>query len=106
MGSTQNGAEAQTLVCATDTLAGLQVPIQTLPFRYESTGVETFFTNGLDPDATARRVFCFHRPATLAQWLQQRSTLKGRMREPRAQNRAGLGPAQIRAVENLEASVL
>jgi len=58
------------------------VPIQTLPFRYESTGVETFFTNRLDPDATARRVFCFHRPATLAQWLQQRSTLKGGCASP------------------------
>ena len=35
-----------------------------LPFLYESTGVETFFTNGLEPDARSRRVFAFHRPET------------------------------------------
>ena len=37
-----------------------------LPFLYESTGVETFFTNGLDPEPRSRRVFAFHRPETLA----------------------------------------
>jgi type I restriction enzyme R subunit len=105
MGATLGGVEAQTLAYATDTLPGLQVPIQPLPFRYESTGVETFFTNGLDPDATARRVFSFHRPETLGQWLQARATLKGRLRQAPPLNRAGMWPAQIRAVENLEASI-
>jgi type I restriction enzyme R subunit len=33
-----------------------------------------------------------------------RQTLKGRMREAQALNRAGMWPAQIRAVDNLEAS--
>src|SRR3972149_5989372 len=32
-----------------------------LPFLYESTGVETFFTNGLDPEPRSRRTFAFHR---------------------------------------------
>ncbi len=40
-----------------------------LPFLYESTGVETHFTNGLDPEPRARSVFAFHRPDTLAGWL-------------------------------------
>ena len=39
-----------------------------LPFGYESTGVETRFTCGLDPDSTSRRTFTFHRPETLARW--------------------------------------
>src|SRR4030042_2334317 len=39
-----------------------------LPFLYESTGVETFFTNVLDPDPRSRRVFAFHRPENLAAW--------------------------------------
>jgi len=39
-----------------------------LPFLYESTGTETFFTNGLDPDPRSRRAFAFHRPETLAEW--------------------------------------
>lgn len=36
-----------------------------LPFAYESTGVATHFTNGLDPDPRARSVFAFHRPEHL-----------------------------------------
>ena len=89
-----------------------------LPFRYECNGVETFFSNGLDPEPTARRVFNMHWPETLAQWLnaelQRRAgnseappmaTLKGRIRQAEPLNRAGMWPAQIRAVENLEASV-
>ena len=91
------GVEAQTLAYASETLPGMEVPIRQLPFRYESTGVETFFTNGLDPDAAARRVFNVHRPETLLQWLASRQTLKGRMRQAQPLNRAGMWPAQIRA---------
>lgn len=40
-----------------------------LPFIYQSTGVETRFTNLLDPDPRSRRVFSFHRPETFAEWL-------------------------------------
>src|SRR3990172_105131 len=40
-----------------------------LPFCYQSTGVETRFTSGLDPDARSRNVYSFHRPETLAGWL-------------------------------------
>lgn len=42
-----------------------------LPFVYESTGTETRFTNTLDPDAASREVFTFHRPETLAAWLEE-----------------------------------
>ncbi len=40
-----------------------------LPFAYESTGIETRFTSGLDPEPRSRPVFAFHQPATLADWL-------------------------------------
>jgi type I restriction enzyme, R subunit len=46
-------------------------PLQPLPFLYQSTGVETRFTNGLDPEPRSRRVFAFHRPATLAAWAKE-----------------------------------
>ncbi len=36
-----------------------------LPFAYESTGVVTQFTNGLDPFPRSREVFTFHRPEEL-----------------------------------------
>src|SRR5207247_2319208 len=41
-----------------------------LPFAYESTGVETQFTNQLDPSPKSRNVFAFHRPETLPEWVQ------------------------------------
>ena len=43
--------------------------VRPLPFLYESTGVETRFTNGLDPQPRSRNVFSFHTPETLAEWL-------------------------------------
>lgn len=36
----------------------------------EATGVETHFTQGLDPEPRARAVFAFHRPETLAAFLK------------------------------------
>jgi type I restriction enzyme R subunit len=42
-----------------------------LPFSYQSTGVETRFTNRLDPAPRSRPVFAFHKPETLADILDQ-----------------------------------
>lgn len=42
-----------------------------LPFAYESTGVETQFTNQLDPSPKSRNVFAFHRQETLLEFQQQ-----------------------------------
>src|SRR3989304_9848211 len=42
-----------------------------LPFCYQPTGVETGFTNGFEPDYRSRNVFSFHRPETLAEWLEK-----------------------------------
>jgi type I restriction enzyme, R subunit len=47
-----------------------------LPFCYESTGQETFFTNRLDPEQRGRQVFTFHRPETLLAWVQQEKQLQ------------------------------
>jgi type I restriction enzyme R subunit len=40
-----------------------------LPFCYQSTGIETHFTSGLDPEPRSRDVFSFHRPETLVTWI-------------------------------------
>jgi type I restriction enzyme R subunit len=116
-GVTLTSVEAQTREYADKAPKPLQVPVRPLPFLYESTGVETWFSNGLDPEPRARRVFSFHRPETLRGWLDaeidRRSnkpgapaapTLKGRMRLAPPLDSTGMWPAQIRAVENLEAS--
>lgn len=118
VGETLSQVEAQTRAYAEKAPQPLQVPVRPLPFLYESTGVETWFTNGLDPSPRARGVFSFHQPGTLRGWLEaelaRRSkkpgappapTLQGRMRLAPALNTAGMRPAQSRAVENLEASV-
>ena len=41
-----------------------------LPFSYPSTGIETRFTNGLDPAPRSRPVFAFHKPETLTDFLE------------------------------------
>src|SRR6266436_9294303 len=43
-----------------------------LPFAYESTGVETQFTNQFDPSPKSRNVFAFHRPEALLEYLSGR----------------------------------
>ena len=50
-----------------------------LRFLYESTGVETFFRDELDPHPRSRPVFAFHRPETLAGWCGQFDTLRARL---------------------------
>jgi len=75
-----------------------------LPFLYQSTGVETFFTDVRDPDPRSRRVFAFHRPETLAGLAEQPQTLRARLRAQPPLITTGLWPAQIEAVQNLERS--
>src|SRR5438477_2999316 len=50
-----------------------------LPFAYESTGVETQFTNQLDPSPKSRNVFAFHGPETLLEWLGPEHPLNTRL---------------------------
>jgi type I restriction enzyme R subunit len=68
-GHTLSGVEGQAERYSAGLPATLVAPVNPMPFLYQSTGVETQFTNGLDPDPKARRVFAIHRPETLAEWL-------------------------------------
>ena len=52
-GFTLTGVEAQSEKYSTGLPDGLTAPRRPLPFVYESTGVETQFTNGLDPEPAA-----------------------------------------------------
>ncbi len=133
-GTTLRGVEVQSARYAQGLPASLPAWVRPLPFSYESTGIETHFTQGLDPLPRARAVFAFHRAETLAAFLSVRaepveahpSTGSGRTaEEPRATYRAsaaaptflgrlqslpplkeeGLWPAQIIAIRNLEKSL-
>ena len=94
-----------------------------LPFCYQSTGVETRFTNGLDPDPRSRNVFSFHKPETLLELLTEDvpaealraaerfsiynkpSTFYKRLQEMPPLIEEGLWSAQIKAIKNLEKSL-
>ena len=74
------------------------------PFVYESTGTITRFTDYRDPKPRGRNVFWFHTPETIAEWIKKGSSLSARLQAMPTLDHAGLRPAQIVAVENLELS--
>jgi type I restriction enzyme, R subunit len=109
-GSTLTGVELQTKKYSEGLPDGLPAPIRPLPFCYQSTGVETRFTNASEPDASSRAVFCFHTPETLSRWLTDEvasagSTPKARLRSMPPLPVDGLRPAQITAIHSLEDSL-
>ena len=64
-GHTLTGVEPQSARYAQGLPEGLPHYRLPLPFAYESTGIETQFTNTLEPDHLSREVFTFHRPEEL-----------------------------------------
>jgi type I restriction enzyme R subunit len=118
-GATLSGVEIQSGRYAQGLPDALPAWRRPLPFLYESTGIETRFTNGLDPEPRARNVFAFHRPEMLAEWLRYTNdggvsaniaaspapTFLARLCNMPPLIETGLWPAQITAVRNLEASL-
>ena len=68
-GHTLTGVEVQSGKYGAGLPDNLPRYIRPLPFLYESTGSETRFTNGLDPQPRSRIFFSFHTSDTLAEWL-------------------------------------
>ncbi|MFM2225624.1 MAG: hypothetical protein RJA07_1826 [Bacteroidota bacterium] len=78
---------------------------QPLRFLYESTGVETRFTNTADPNPRAREIFNFHQPETLRNWLKEDTTLRYRLANKIPPlDISGLRDCQITAITNLDKS--
>src|SRR5204862_2805496 len=104
-GDTLTGVEAQAEKYAHGLPVGLPAPFRPLPFLYQSTGIETRFTNTFDPTPRSRPLFHFHKPATLASWLAEPAdtrpnTLRGRLRSLPPLDQKGLWPAQFTAGTN------
>src|SRR6266404_1636471 len=79
-----------------------------LPFAYESTGVETQFTNQLEPSPKSRNVFAFHKPETLLEYLEPEHQLNIRLANLLTSDqmpKTNLWSAQIEAIRNLEKSL-
>jgi type I restriction enzyme R subunit len=124
-GETLTGVEVQSEKYAAGLPANLPAWHRPLPFLYQSTGIETHFTNALDPDPRSRRVFQFHQPATLLAWAQGLSgvavadsavrepqtgyggtaTLLRRLRQMPELDTRGMRDAQITAIRSLERSL-
>ena len=103
-GTTLGGVSEQTekyLRGVPPPLSAYQKP---LPFGYESTGVETFFRDLRDLDSRTRRVFAFHQPETLLQWIRQQQTLRYNLQTLPILKSRGLRDCQIEAIINLEKS--
>lgn len=84
-----------------------------LPFSYEATDREIWFTNELEPDPRSRLVFHFHQPQTLAGWLRaapagvpgpQTDLLRARLRRMPELPPENLRACQYRAITSLEES--
>jgi type I restriction enzyme R subunit len=129
-GATLTGVEVQTRVYTAGLPEHMQAWRLPLPMLYESTGIETRFTNLRDPEPKSRRTFGFHRPETLMEWAKDgadssptprplnavaeksgsyetgRSSLAGRFQLLPAQiDDPHLWPAQRTAIINLEHSL-
>ncbi|MFA5345900.1 MAG: type I restriction-modification enzyme R subunit C-terminal domain-containing protein [Candidatus Omnitrophota bacterium] len=104
-GITLSGVAEQTARYNSSVLDNLPRVDDILPVAYESTGIETFYRNNRDPDARSRRVFAFHSPDTLADWLEQDKSLRQRLRELPPLDPYNLRQCQIEAITNLEKSL-
>ncbi|MCK9417859.1 MAG: DEAD/DEAH box helicase family protein [Nitrospirae bacterium] len=122
-GTTLTGVEIQSDRYKNGLPDSLPAWFRPLPFCYQSTSIETRFTNGFDPEPRSRNVFSFHQPETMAKWLEDGvpatddhaafrspiyggvSTLNSRIRQMPPLIEDGLWPAQIVAIKNLEKSL-
>lgn len=107
-GVTLTSVEEQSAKYLAGVPTGLPAWHNPLPFCYEGTGEETYFTNRLDPQPRGRRVFSFHRPETLLAWTQETveggSSLMQRLQKFPPLTPGNLWPAQFEAITNLEES--
>jgi len=97
-GETLTGVEVQTERCSEGLPKEIPAHRRPLPFLYQSTGVETRFTNRLDPAPRSRPVFHIHRPEMLGGWLADAPLNLRRQLQGLPQIDAkSLWPAQLRA---------
>ena len=73
-------------------------------FAYESTGIETQFTDFRDPNYRSRQVFTFHRPELLEEQIKENKTLRARLKEIPKLDFENLWKCQVDAITNLETS--
>lgn len=106
------GVEPQSAKYAAGLPKNLSALVSPLPFLYESTGDETMFTDGFDPDPRSRPVVTFHRPETLARWMRHwvddadGGSLRARLQRLGPVGPEGLRRIQVEAINRVEASMI
>lgn len=116
LGTPLSGVEWQSAMYADGLPADVRLAARThqrrLPFVFESSGVETHFTNGFDPAPRARLIINVPRPETLARLLRdavgdpENPTWRAKVRHLPGLDTAPLRPAQIEAVNGVENSLI
>jgi type I restriction enzyme, R subunit len=104
-GHTLTGVETQSGKYLDGLPKGLPCHRTPLPFSYESTSETTRFTSHLDPNPRSREVFAFHRPEELLRVVGLDAQLRARLAAMPELNAAGMWPAQVETVRNLERSL-
>lgn len=102
---TLSGVADQTAKYLSSLPEKLPVVNEPVPFAYESTGVETYFRDERDPEPCSRRIFAFHKPETLLEYLNQKDTLRTRLKNLPPLMTQGLRNCQTEAITNLEISL-
>lgn len=106
------GVESQSAKYAAGLPKDLTAPVSPLPFLYESTGDETMFTDGFDPEPRSRPVVTFHRPETLARRLRhwvddaEGGSLRARLERLGPVPPDGLRRIQVEAINRVEVSMI
>jgi type I restriction enzyme R subunit len=112
-GETLTGVEEQSAKYRAALPDKLPAARLSLPFAYESTGIESQFTSELDPVPRSRPLFYFHRPDMLTVSLEQspdgipseqNNTLRARLRRLPPLIATGLRDCQVEAITKLEQS--
>ncbi|MEJ7582686.1 MAG: DEAD/DEAH box helicase family protein, partial [Acidimicrobiales bacterium] len=106
------GVEPQSAKYAAGPPKDLTAVLAPLPFLYESTGDETMFTGGFDPEPRSRPVVTFHRPESLARWLRHwiddadGGSLRARLERLGPVGPEGLRRIQVDAINRVEGSMV
>jgi len=103
-GTTLYGVEQQTEKYSKNIPESIPTFQEPLPFIYESTGIEIYFRDKRDIFPQTRRIFAFHKPESLKEWIQQPETLRSKLKNMPELIKEGLRECQVKAIENLEKS--
>lgn len=104
-GITLSGVESQSAKYGKGLPPALSCWRKPLPFLYESTGVETYFTDLRDPDPRSRPVYGFHHPETLLEWVGEPDSFRRRLQILPSLEQGSLWDCQVEAIKGLEKSL-